>query len=150
MPKSAILMLFFSSSNRFSGFRSLWLEKQWDKRENETTPSFLGHTVETGDKGDGVVRERPPPPPPYRARPCPVTRTSPAGGWRDSPLLCPRLLLFPSPCSHSLICHPAEKRPTKVSEEVFISCHPFTTEPARGNIQQIESLLQGPSRWRAF
>lgn len=26
MPKSAILMLFFSSRRRFSGFRSLWLE----------------------------------------------------------------------------------------------------------------------------
>lgn len=33
MPKSAILMLFFSSSSRFSGFRSRWLwqggKKQW-------------------------------------------------------------------------------------------------------------------------
>lgn len=28
MPKSAILMLFFSSSNRFSGFRSLWLRDE--------------------------------------------------------------------------------------------------------------------------
>lgn len=27
MPKSAILMLFFSSSSKFSGFRSLWLQK---------------------------------------------------------------------------------------------------------------------------
>jgi len=31
MPKSAILMLFFSSSSRFSGFRSLWLQNMKSK-----------------------------------------------------------------------------------------------------------------------
>lgn len=34
MPKSAILMLFFSSSNRFSGFRSLWLKDRGTETEN--------------------------------------------------------------------------------------------------------------------
>lgn len=28
IPKSAILMLFFSSNSRFSGFKSLWLKKE--------------------------------------------------------------------------------------------------------------------------
>lgn len=35
MPKSAILMLFFSSSNRFSGFRSLWLKDSEMKKINQ-------------------------------------------------------------------------------------------------------------------
>lgn len=35
MPKSAILMLFFSSNNKFSGFKSLWLEDESAEREVE-------------------------------------------------------------------------------------------------------------------
>lgn len=106
MPKSAILMLFFSSSNRFSGFRSLWLEKQWDKRENEITLCILGHTVSAGEKGNGVISEHPPPP--YHTHPlwapCPVTRVSPAGGRCESPLLCPHLFCSPPLAPIHLFC----------------------------------------------
>lgn len=36
MPKSAILMLFFSSNSRFSGLRSLWhIEWLWQKSRAE-------------------------------------------------------------------------------------------------------------------
>ena len=38
MPKSAILMLFFSSNNKFSGFKSLWLQddRTGNRRERPT------------------------------------------------------------------------------------------------------------------
>lgn len=35
MPKSAIRMLFLSSSNRFSGFKSLWLGSKTQVSRNE-------------------------------------------------------------------------------------------------------------------
>lgn len=54
MPKSAIRMLFFSSSSRFSGFRSLWLQKfirnNWSQLNYDymgiTSLSILLHTLQ--------------------------------------------------------------------------------------------------------
>lgn len=67
MPKSAILMLFFSSSSRFSGFRSLWLKnsetkknKKKQKREDEISSRVSLYQQE--ENGNGVNSERPPPP----------------------------------------------------------------------------------------
>lgn len=69
MPKSAILMLFFSSSSRFSGFRSLWLKNSEIKKKKRKEISSRVRLCQQEENGNRVISEHPPhphPPPPPR------------------------------------------------------------------------------------
>lgn len=157
MPKSAILMLFFSSSNRFSGFRSRWLQDNDRKHEQKhacAQYSFPGQT-----------------PADATALYIPLQRLT---ALHLPPLIClclnkgfpphclavwgvttPRclfLLVFPSPFAlHPLplISQTATSEPAELKghggesgkEVVFISCHSLPLNTARGiSIQQTPSL----------
>lgn len=73
MPKSAILMLFFSSSNRFSGFRSLWLKNSETKKKCENEISSRVRLYQWEENGNHVISEHPPPP--WNTQPSPGARS---------------------------------------------------------------------------
>lgn len=63
IPKSAILMLFFSSNSRFSGFRSLWLNKRrkgftWETRTHGDVGWLQAISVNWLDQIQTVIKCR--------------------------------------------------------------------------------------------